>query len=387
MRQKLTHLELTGFRNYESLKLDLDADIVFFIGKNGAGKTTILEAIGVAAILRSFRGGNDRDLIRFGSEYYTAKVYYTTQNSSHHQHVAFGNSPAENGEKPTRRMSLNGEKILRSAEYIGRLQTVFFSPHDISIIDSGPANRRRFLDMQISTLFPGYYEALQHYNRTLKRRSALLKEGVKNALYLEAYDKELTEYGLYIHTKRQDFLKRFQVPFGKYIRLISGGNDYWEIRYIPSILASSKNEYLQALKKNIEKDIRYKHTTLGIHRDQILFVGNPSLEKYDLSKIASQGQKRTAALSLKMAQYELTRDIKKENPVLLIDDVFNELDEDRRNHFVEFLQEIGQALITTTEIHSLEQYLLERKNLKAYVYKIENGKVLRVDPAAAKRDV
>ena len=385
MHQQLLKLELTGFRTYETLSVPLEAEAVFFIGQNGAGKTSILEAIGVASVLRSFRGGNDRDMIRFGNPFYSVTVDYSSAGKNSRQHVAFGRDPSLTQQKDARRMSLNGEKINRSSEFIGRLQTVFFSPDDIAIVDSGPAERRRFFDILLSSLFPGYYENLQNYQRTLKLRSALFKSNSKpDNVYLSSLDKELAKAGNVILGRRISFIKKFEPAFQKYVALISGSRDQWRIVYRPTILAQDERNYFQELEKNRSKDLRLRQTTCGIHRDQIAFLPEPagSFEEQnpDLSRIASQGQKRTAALALKMAQYELTREVRGERPVLLIDDVLNELDSTRRKHFIHFLHEIGQALITTTDVDSIAAYLAERKDIRTLIYKIEDNHITLTNP-------
>ena len=364
--QKLAikHISLRNFRTYLKLDLALEGNLVFFTGPNGIGKTTILEALNMASVLRSFRDGTEKDMIKWDHPHFTIDIEYSGPNGSHQVHIGYGR-PAD-GSPNQRSLKIDGNKVDRISKFIGRFQTVVFSPDDIDIIDTTPQERRRFVDMLLSTLYPSYLESLQEYRRILKSRSEFLKKS-KDTAYLSAIDKELAKSGYHIYNMREKFLGEFQHPFSKYIQLISGGKDDWLISYRPSIKSPSNEEdYFNDLKKAWPNDFRLRQTTKGIHRDRYLFHPGER-ESLDLQQVASQGQKRTVALALKMAQFDYTRAVTHETPILLIDDVLNELDVHRRTSFIEFLNEIGQALITTTDLAGIEEYVKQSRD----AFKIE----------------
>lgn len=360
---RILNASLVNFRHYTDTEVNLDADLIIFTGENGSGKTTILEAVSICSMLRSFRTGTDRDIISWDHSYYNVRLTYRAGSRRQTLHVGYGRHPDSNSDKKSRSLKIDSEKINRVSDFIGRFYTVVFSPDDTDIVDTTPAERRRFVDMQLSSLYPAYLSALQKYNRLLKQKSELLRSrGQIEPLYIESLNRELADHGSVIQSHREQFLSEFDTPFNEYVKRISGGNDRWNIAYKPSIEGGSdKKQFLDELNRNITRDIQTRQNLSGIHRDRISFhiPGRPAI---DLKQTASQGQKRTVALSLKMAQYTHTRDKKHEKPVLLIDDVFNELDINRRKRFVEFLSEIGQAIVTTTDLEGLKDFIEARKS-------------------------
>ena len=343
------------------------------------GKTSILEAITMASVLKSFRNARERDMIKWDNEFFSISVSYSTSAGEQKLHLGYGRHPQAESNAMLRSMSVNKQKVERIAEFIGRLPTVVFSPDDIDIIDTDPAERRRFIDMILSSLNSSYLEALQLYRRALRLRTEFFKKVMRKEMkfdnnYLTSIDKELAKSGHFIQQKRAEFLSKFQDPFGRYVGLISGQKDQGNIIYEPSVKeAPTVEQYLNALKNARPKDVKMRQTTQGIHRDKIVFSSNKK-EGLDLQQIASQGQKRTVALALKMAQFDYTKSLTSATPILLIDDVLNELDIERRKSFILFLNEIGQALITTTDLAGIENYVKENEaNFTVEAFEVQNS--------------
>jgi|GEM_PF-852712 len=366
----IRHIRLENFRIYKSTKFTIDADLVIFVGSNGIGKTSVIEAIAMLSNLKSFRGVGDKELIRHGAFQYMVEVGYVNRGGGHKISMGFGSrGPAD--KKVERRMRFDGELVGRIGDFIGKIQTVVFAPGDVGILDSGPEERRRFIDIVLASLHSDYLQSLQQYKKLLKMRSAYFHKAVGKVdeKYIGALNRELVKYGSSIQDYRKNFLEEFEIIFNRFVASISDGRDYWKVRYLPSIAGGHDTQiYARVVEEARSNDLRYKQTTRGIHRDKILICNdnqNPrddqGANESDICIIGSQGQKRTAVLALKMAQYEYAKKRTVEKPVLLIDDVLNELDLDRRKKFIDFLQDAGQAFITATDISALEDFIRQKK--------------------------
>lgn len=354
---RIRQIELKNFRNYPELRLNLDKGLVFLTGDNGAGKTSILEAIFLLSYLRSFRFSSDKELVHWGNTFYSVKARCESYASSMELFLAYGITPGGEQKIPMRRLQVNRDKVQKVSAFLGKFKTVVFTPADIGIIENGPDERRRFLDMLLSAVYPSYLESLQRYTRTLRSRNVLLKgTNTKDLNFLSALDTELALYGSQLLKHRLDFMDIFEKPFTEYVKTISGGKDSWLTRYQATIPEGfTQEEYLKKLTAQRDKDFSLRQTTTGIHRDRLLFHSQPG--NIEIRLAASQGQKRTAALALKMAQFTITRKVSGQTPVLLVDDVLNELDQGRRAYFVEFLKDIGQAIFTTTDLSGMTDFL------------------------------
>ena len=370
---ELSRIRLKNFRSYGTLDLKISGKLIFITGQNGIGKTSILEAISMASLLRSFRAGKERDMIKWNADMFTIDVFYKDRNGEQKLHLGYSSEKRGMKTVSNRAILMNNQKVSKVADFIGRFQTVVFSPNDVEIIDTTPKQRRRFVDIMLSTLYSEYLIELQSYMKTLKMRGELLRKGTTDRGYIDAIDQELSKSGSFIQKKRSTFLQDFQIPLSKYVNQISNNKDEWVIRYQPSISDGTEiNAYKAMLEANLKNDLRLRQTTRGVHRDKIFFHP-PRMPHIDLMKIASQGQKRTLALALKMSQFIFTNNILNKKPILLIDDVLNELDTERRTSFIRFLNDIGQALITTTDLAGIEDYLKlfeDEVTIKSFV--IEN---------------
>lgn len=363
-------LTLANFRNAESAQYTFGTGLIFITGNNGAGKTTILEAIGLTSFLRSFRFALDREMIRFGSSFYRIETGFSVGTAKHRLSIAFGRNPEDPKAALVKKYMFDGRAITRAAEIIGRIPTVVLSPDDLRIIAGDHAERRRFLDLLLSMLYPAYFAALQQYQRALKMRSQALKSRPDEGM-LAAIDRELASAGVQILEKRRQFIPEFTAPFNENVARISAGKDAWKIDYLGDTRGvNTLEDYMAMLRDRRANDLRLRQTTAGIHRDRIFFLSDGSLRELqaagdatalpDIRTVGSQGQKRTAALALKMAQFNYMQAKLGLRPVLLIDDVLNELDLGRRASFVDFLGNVGQVFFTTTDLVGMQDFL---KNL------------------------
>lgn len=354
-------LELADFRNYDFLHIDFSSGTNILYGDNAQGKTNILEAIYVSAITKSHKGSKDRDIINFDKEEAHIRTYLEKDNIEMRVDMHLRKSKSKG-------IAIDGQKIKKAAELIGLLNVVFFSPEDLSIIKNGPAERRRFVDMELCQLDQFYLYNLNHYNKIVNQRNKLLKDMYFNPSLrdtLNIWDSQLISYGSKIIERRQLFVEQLNEIIFEIHRKLSGGKEDLIVQYEPDIMIE---DYEKALTMNQEKDIKLKQTTTGPHRDDFCFkVGD-----IDIRKFGSQGQQRTAALSLKLSEIELVKKITKDNPVLLLDDVLSELDSNRQNYLLSTIGDI-QTIITCT---GLDEFVNNRFEINK-VFHIENGKVIR----------
>lgn len=331
-------VKLDQFRNYEKLELEFDSGTNLFYGDNAQGKTNILEAVYLCGTTRSHRAGKDREMIRFGSE---------------ESHICM---KLQKGEIPYRvdmhlkknrskGIAINGSAVRKASELIGLGNFVFFSPEDLNIIKNGPAERRRFLDMELCQLDRIYLYQLSNYNKLLVQRNHLLKDyaGYQDAdTMLDIMDEQLVQHGTVIIQAREAFTEKLNGIIGEIHSNLSGGREMLEVSYE---LDTSTEQFAGKLRQNRERDIRSKMTNCGPHRDDLCF----RIKEVDIRRFGSQGQQRTAALSLKLAEIEIVRQSVKDTPVLLLDDVLSELDSNRQRYLLESIHDI-QTMITCTGV-------------------------------------
>lgn len=353
---KITNLSLANFRSSEKASYSFSEGLIFITGINGAGKTTILEAIGLSSFLKSFRFAMDREMIRFGATFYRTEVRFTAPTGNHRIAVSFGRNPDDAKAAMVKKYAIDGRANERAAAIIGRIPSVVLSPDDLRIVAGDHTERRRFIDLLLSMLYPGYFTALQNYQRALKMRGQLLKSRPDEGV-LTAIDRELAAAGTEILLKRRQFIPEFAGPFATSVSKISLGKDAWQLDYQGETrLVESASDYAAMLKEHRANDLRLRQTTSGVHRDRLFFLG-PNGADHDIRTVGSQGQKRTAALALKLAQFDYMQQKSGMRPVLLIDDVLNELDLGRRASFVDFLGGVGQVFFTTTDLVGMQDFL------------------------------
>lgn len=343
-------LHLKNFRNYSQLDLHPDVGVNIFFGPNGSGKTNILEAIHYCALGKSHRVSNDQSVIKNGET--DAVCELSIRNQISVQTVGVHISKSESNRKS---IFINSKKIQRFSDMMGCFRCVIFSPEDLDMIKEGPSVRRKYLDMMISQIDSKYFIALQRYRIALEQRNALLKRiraGEADLKVLVSFDEILAEEGRTIIQKRKEIVHKLTEVATDVYHNISGQEDeLLQIQY-QSVLPDSESitdEMMNGLYANREDDIRTGLTSIGPHRDDLIFT----LNRKNMKMYSSQGQIRTAALSLKLTQIRILYEYSGDRPVLLLDDVMSELDRNRR---VRLENEISQCqtFITCTDESDLE---------------------------------
>lgn len=339
---RLHSLQLINFRNYKERTWEFGPDSVVLYGPNGIGKTNILEAVYVATVGRSYRTTETADLIRFGAEEAGIILQFTKKDTPQKITIRL----AAKGRKEIR---LNGN-ALSQRELIGTLNTVLFCPEDLQLIKGSPQQRRRFIDMEISQTSATYYHQLSLYNRALQQRNRLLKEyaGQRSVPLLE-WDEQLATGAAYLVKKRLESIKKLNLLIDLMNRRLTGGKENLQLRYEQPYSAqgpvTEKDAFLQLLQESLPRDRARFTTSVGPHRDDLGFFAGP----VDLKKYGSQGQQRTAVLSLKLSELEFIKSEVGEYPLLLLDDVLSELDKERRANLLHFIHNRVQTFITTTD--------------------------------------
>ena len=352
-------IELNNFRNYENLQISFDEGTNILFGDNAQGKTNILEAAYLSGTTKSHKGSKDKEMIRFGEDEAHIKLTVRKQDVPYRIDMHLKKNKAKG-------IAINGIPIRKASELFGIVNVVFFSPEDLNIIKNGPAERRRFLDLELCQLNKLYVHGLIQYNRVVTQRNKLLKELSFHPEYeetLDIWDLQLAQYGRQVIEYRTDFVKQLNEMIVGIHNQLSGGKEHLEIFYEPNVEAEKLED---ALAKNRDSDLRQRTTGIGPHRDDISFIVNG----IDIRRFGSQGQQRTAALSLKLAEIELVKYLVKDYPVLLLDDVLSELDGSRQEHLLAGIDHI-QTMITCT---GLEDFLSHRFPIDK-IYKVVEGTV------------
>ena len=359
-------LELSDYRNYESLFMNLDSGTNILFGDNAQGKTNILEAIYMSATTKSHRLSKDKEIIRFGKQEAHIRTIIEKDDLETRVDMHLRSSKSKG-------IAIDGVKIKKAAELMGLTKIVFFSPEDLSIIKNGPAERRRFIDIELCQLDSFYLYNLNNYNKIVNQRNNLLKNLFVNPELkdtLSIWDKQLISYGSKIIERRKQFISQLNEIIYSIHSNLSGEREKLRLIYEPN---SDIDDYALELEKNHDRDIRLKQTTVGPHRDDISFnVISDSTNgiEIDIRKYGSQGQQRTAALSLKLSEIELVKKLTKDTPVLLLDDVLSELDSNRQNFLLNSIGDI-QTIITCT---GLDEFVNNRFEVNK-VFKVTNGTV------------
>ena len=353
----ITEVSLQNFRNLAQLKIEPSEGINVIYGSNAQGKTNFLESLYFCAMGRSLRGKSDQQLIRFDEE--ESHIRMLVQRKQRYDRI---DVHLKKDEK--KGIAVNGLPVRKLGDLFGTLYAVIFSPEDLSLVKDGPGERRRFLDMELCQLRKVYYYDLQQYYRILKQRNNLLKEIQKKPQLQETlfvWDDQMAEYGERIIAARKRFLFRLDEIAAEKLSQLTGGKDHLQTIYKPNCEAGTLAEKLQ---KNIDRDIYFGSTQSGPHKDDILF----SIDGREVKIYGSQGQQRTTALAARLAEIDLIREETGEEPVLLLDDVFSELDENRQKFLLQSIEGL-QAFVTCTGIEDSVRKYISKDNL----FYVENG--------------
>lgn len=351
----ITEIELHNFRNYDELSLQFHKNVNLILGNNAQGKTNLLESIYLCSMGKSFRTNKDQEMILFGQDYGRVKV---------HAQKDYVDTTVELilSKDAKKAAKVDGIKIKKASELLDNIYMVIFSPEDLRIVKDEPEKRRKFIDRELCQIRPRYYENLTNYKKVLLQRNAYLKERDVDASILDLWDMQLAKYGAEIMLMRDDFIKKLEKISKVIHSSITGGKEHLTLSYVPNVpLGETRQEqeelFYNMIRSSYENDIRQRTTTKGPHKDDLEFFIND----IGVRNFGSQGQQRTCALSVKLAELSLIKEETGEEGILLLDDVMSELDIERQEFLVKSLSDI-QMFITTTEIpDKLKETLPEGK--------------------------
>ena len=341
---QIASVQLKNFRNLKEQRVELSPHINIFYGDNGQGKTNFLESLYFCAMGRSHRAVSDTELIAFDETDAFIQLKYSE-----------GSVNAHLGTQK-KGMTVNGVPVRKLGDLLGNLIVVMFSPEDLDLVKDGPGVRRKFMDMEICKLSPLYYHELLNYHRALRQRNKLLKSiaiGRGTLDTMPVWDEALINHGAKVYKLRKKFAEEIGELASEIYGKVSGGRENIGILYKPNITPET---YAEKLVKNLDRDLRLTTTTSGIHKDDLQIQINGR----DIRAFGSQGQQRTASLSLKLAEIQLIEEVRGKNPVLLLDDVLSELDEKRQSYLLSSIEGI-QTVITCTGMEDVVKRVDEDK--------------------------
>lgn len=357
----IKNLKLFNFKNHSEKSFDFSPEINCFVGNNGAGKTNILDALHYLSMAKSFLGNLDAQNILHESDFFAIEAEIQGEEKNDIIKVQL---PKE-GKKIIKKNDKTYERI---ADHIGFLPSVMISPYDANLISDGSESRRKFLDAMISQTDSDYLFALIQYQKTLQQRNALLKYFAKNRTFdldsLEIYNEPLTKFGTQIFEKRQRFVASILPTIQHFYEIISKGNEKVTVIYESNL---NEQNFEEILSENLEKDRVLTYTSRGIHKDDLRFEMNVNL----IRKFGSQGQQKSFLIALKLAQIKRIKDITNKNPILLLDDIFDKLDDNRVSQLIELVnqQNFGQIFITDTHRERTES-VVKRINEESKIFQI-----------------
>ncbi|MBE6140264.1 MAG: DNA replication/repair protein RecF [Firmicutes bacterium] len=357
---KIHNLKLQNFRNYNNLNINFDDKLNIIYGNNGGGKTNLIEAIYLLSLTKSFRTNNDKNLILKNEENSIISGDILKNNNISNYKI--------NLNKIGKKIEIDNNKIDKISDYISRISIIIFYPSEIELIHRAPNERRRFINIEISQLYKEYVIILNNYNKLLKQRNAYLKQlfinGNKRTEYLDILTNKLIEYGLLIHNYREKFINEInELVNDIYKKIFIYGE--LKIKYISSYNNKSKEDLVKMYQNIYQKELMMGKTLIGVNYDDIEFI----LDKNKLRDWGSQGQIKNSILAFKIAEINLVYKIKKEYPILILDDLFSEIDKEKIKNIMNLFDEEIQTFITTTDINNIDQ---EIKN-KSKIFFVENG--------------
>ena len=364
---RLNTIKIKNFRNLEDITFVPGSHVTLLSGQNAQGKTNMLEAVYICSTGRSHRTARDRELIKFGGEAAFIDAVCEQRDGTHRIEIKLSST----NKKAVR---INNSPAHRLGQLMGHMNAVMFSPEDLQLIKSGPSFRRRFVDIALSQMSSTYFYSLQRYQKTLEQRNALLKNQTGKTIEqtLDVWDAQLSKYGAYLCVRRLDFVRSLDAICSKIHGELTGGKEHLVVKYLTPLQSQSEKEMEEELaslfKKHRASDIRRGVTSFGPHRDDIEMTVN----EIDVRAFGSQGQQRTCALSMKLAEVDIMKNITGEYPLLLLDDVFSELDNSRREWLLSYIGNV-QTFITCVDV---DRRLLDGKS-EISVFTVEDGKVAK----------
>jgi DNA replication and repair protein RecF len=361
----LQHLKITNFKNYNEAEFDFSNKINCFIGNNGAGKTNILDAIYYLSFCKSYFNSVDNQNILHNAP------FFAIHGSYHKNGNGFELVSCIQRRNLKKQFKLNEKEYDRLSDHIGLFPLVMISPNDRDLINEGSEVRRKYIDAVISQFDKIYLDDLINYNKALLQRNILLKKFAESNYFenssLEIWDEQLIRYGEKIHSKRKEFIIDFMAIFQHYFEFITNGKEQVDIQYISQLNDRHFNELLVASREN---DRISKFTNTGIHKDDLLF----NIDSYPLKKFGSQGQQKSFVVALKLAQFDYTRNINGFKPILLLDDIFDKLDDTRVKQIIQLVSHnnFGQTFITDTKQERV-QNIFDEVKIDHKIFRIVEG--------------
>ena len=358
----IKRLQMLNYRNYNVLDINLGPHVNVFMGDNAQGKTNILEGIYYCAFARSHRTSKDRELINWNADNALLSVMVGRERLDKRIDISI----LKDGKKA---IQINKIKIKKIGELFGNFNVVMFSPEDLKIIKDSPGVRRKFIDMELCQLNPKYYYNLVQYNKVLNVRNSILRNRNINKDILDVYDMQLVEFGYNIIIDRLEYIQKLNKYSAKIHSEITSGKEKIEFKYTSTIkdLENIKENFYSLLEKKRVRDCERGITSVGPHRDDFTVLIND----IDTKSYGSQGQQRTAVLTIKFSSLKIIKELTGEHPVLLLDDVLSELDFSRKRYILSTIGDI-QTIITCTGIEDLYEYLDD----KSKVFKVKDGEIL-----------
>jgi DNA replication and repair protein RecF len=364
----LEKLSVLNFKNYADCSLEFDSRVNVFVGKNGSGKTNLLDMIHYLSMTRSAFTSSDNQCIKVGGNFFMIKATFRKQDNTYELMASY-----QTGSKKTfRENQLEYNKL---SSHIGKYPVVLIAPDDSDLVRDGGEIRRKFFDSLISQCDAEYLEMLILYTQALKQRNGLLRifqeSGRVDHIALESYDRLLIHHGTHIFNKRKAFIADFVPTFQKYYQILVNGAEMASIEYLSGV---SEHSFGDGLRKNLQRDLALQRTNFGVHRDDFLLT----LSGEELRKFGSQGQQKSFVIALKLAQFEVLQSIKGFSPLLLLDDIFDKLDDVRIGKLLEIIRAgLGQLFITDARPDRTFE-LLSRIGVRANVYDVEAGMIRNV---------
>ena len=348
---KITKMTLKKYRNYDNLEISFNDNLNIIIGDNAQGKTNLLESIYVLGVTRSFLSGNDRNLIKFENKASLIKGEVITNDGKFNLEVLIN----ENGKV----VKVNSKEIKKLSDYISLLNVIVFNSDSIRIFKDSPNSRRKYFNIEISQINKKYLKLLSDYNTILRQRNEFLKviniNKEKDMMYLSILNEKYALLSLEIYNYRKKFIDDINMYLGNSFKYIAG-YDNLVIKYASNFSNFDNKTFLEKLNDNLNRDIQYKMTLIGPNRDDFYFL----LGDKNLSLYGSQGQIRSAVLALKLSEVKLFNNITGDTPILLLDDMFSELDINKRNNILKYLDRNIQTIITTTDIKNINEKIKEK---------------------------
>ncbi len=357
---QILNLKLKNFRNINQLNLNFSKKKNIFIGKNGMGKTNIIESIYVLAFTKSFRGNFDKVLIK--NEENTTKIEGNVFDN-------YENKYSVEIDNEGKILKINNNKILKSSDYISKINLITYNPDDMSIIKESPSVRRNYFNLEISQLDNMYLKKLNIYNKLVKQRNSYLKtiniNGNSSCEYLKILTERIIKYGIEINKYRNDYIDGINLNINRYYFKITKKDNIY-IKYYSDYNEVSFEKLVEKYRKSLNRDIILGKTSIGIHHDEFEIT----LNDQNIRDYGSEGQQKNAILSMKFAEIEIFKDLKKTYPILILDDLFSELDNYKINNILKLIKKSQQVFITVTDLDKVNKKYIE----DSYIFVVNNGK-------------